>query len=261
VGGVAAVEGGAARVRSGLSRFASPAESGSDRAVISVVIPTLNAAPTLAGALAPLVAGAVKGVVKEVVVADGGSGDATLEIAEEAGCRIVRSARGRGTQLRAGCAAAKADWLLALHADTRLSEGWIGAVRTHVAAGEWTAGYFGLAFDDLSWTARLFEAGAAARCRLLGLPYGDQGLLISRRLYEAVGGYAEQPLFEDAEMAKRLGRARLRPLAAKAVTSAERYRREGWWRRWAHNQALLLRWKLGADPAALARAYGRERKD
>jgi hypothetical protein len=223
--------------------------------VISVVIPTLNAGASLASALGSLVPGVVEGLVREAIVADGGSTDETLAIADAAGATVVTAGRGRGTQLRAGCAVARGDWLLALHADTRLSEGWIEAARAHMGQRPEAAGYFGLAFDDRSAAARVWEAGVALRCAALALPYGDQGLLVPRALYEAVGGYPDWPLMEDVELVRRIGRARLHRLGAQGVTSAERYRRDGWLRRSVRNTVTLARWRLGADPERLARAY------
>lgn len=227
-------------------------------AVLSVVIPTLNAASTLASSLAPLVAGVLDGLVRECVVADGGSSDDTLLIAEAARCRIVRAERGRGVQLRAGCEAARGDWLLALHADTRLAGDWIGAVRRHVERRPDRAGFFRLRFDDPSPVARVWEAGVRLRSSTLALPYGDQGLLISRPLYDAVGGYEPLPFLEDLRLVRRLGRARLARLDADAVTSAERYRRDGWLRRTAGNWSILARHALGETPERLALRYGRE---
>jgi len=224
--------------------------------MISVVIPTLNAETTLQQALAPLVTAAVEGLVKEVVVADGGSADRTLEMAEDAGARIVSTARGRGVQLAAGCAAAKGDWLLVLHADTRLGEGWELAAADHIAQRPDKAGFFRFALDDRGLRSALWEHGVALRCRALSLPYGDQGLLISRRLYDEVGGYRPLPLMEDVDLVRRLGPKRLAPLSARAVTSAERYRRDGYLGRSMRNTVLLARYFAGADPERLARAYG-----
>jgi rSAM/selenodomain-associated transferase 2 len=228
--------------------------------VLSIVIPTLNAERTLGPTLAPLVAGVLDGLVRECVVVDGGSTDGTLAVAEGAGCRIVHAGRGRGVQLRAGCAAAHGDWLLALHADTRLEGAWIGAVRRHLAHRPDRAGYFRLRFEDPAPIARIWEAGVAFRCAALALPFGDQGLLISRRLYEAVGGYEPLPLLEDFRLVRRLGRRRLARVDAHAVTSADRYRRDGWFRRTAGNWAILARHACGETPDALATRYDRERR-
>lgn len=225
--------------------------------MISVVIPTLNAERTLGATLAPLVPAAVDGLVKEVIVADGGSSDATAAMAEDAGARWVKAERGRGRQLRAGCAAARSPWLLVLHADTRLSADWPVVAGRHVQGGSDRAGYFRFRLDDPARRARLWEAGVALRCATFGAPYGDQGLLLSRRLYDDVGGYPPWALMEDVEMARRLGRRRLIPLAADAVTSAERYQRDGYLNRSLRNWTLLARWRLGDDPERLAAVYRR----
>jgi len=223
--------------------------------MISVVIPTLNAERTLQRALSPLVPAAVEGLVREMVVADGGSTDRTLELADDAGANIVSTEPGRGVQLAAGCATARSDWLLVLHADTELADGWEVAAAEHMHRHADQAGWFRFALDDRGIRARLWEQGVALRCGLLSLPYGDQGLLISKRLYGEVGGYRPLPLMEDVDLVRRLGARRLRRLDAKALTSAERYRRDGYVGRSARNAVLLARYLAGADPERLARAY------
>lgn len=220
-----------------------------------MVIPTLNAGPRLAETLAALVPGVAEGLVREAVIADGGSTDATLAIAEAAGARILTLEPSRGAQLRAACAAARGDWLLALHADTRLEPGWVEAASRHMAQRPEAAGYFRLGFDAPGPAARAWEAGVELRNRLFGLIYGDQGLLVPRALYDAAGGYPDWPMLEDVELVRRIGRARLRPLAARAVTDAGRFQREGWLPRSARNWAILARFLAGADPRDLARAY------
>lgn len=223
--------------------------------MISVVIPTLNAEATLQRALGPLVPAAVDALVREVIVADGGSTDDTLALAEDAGARILSTGQGRGLQLAAGCAAAKGPWLLVLHADTELADGWMQAAADHIARGQDRAGYFRFALDDQGLRARLWERGVAMRSSVLRLPYGDQGLLISKRLYDRVGGFRPLPLMEDVDLVRRL-KGTLVPLAAKATTSAERYRRDGYLGRSARNAVILARYLAGADPERLARAYG-----
>jgi rSAM/selenodomain-associated transferase 2 len=217
---------------------------------LSVVIPTVNAAATL-----PATLDALGGAAREVIVADGGSDDATADRAAERGCRVVAAPRGRGSQLAAGAAAASAPWLLLLHADTRLGAGWTEAVASHMASAPGCAGYFRLRIDDDAPAARRLERAVAWRCRALGLPYGDQGLLISRALLDAVGGIRPLPLMEDVDLVCRIGRARLRPLDAEAITSAARYRRDGYLRRSARNLAILTLWFAGVPPRLLARLY------
>jgi rSAM/selenodomain-associated transferase 2 len=200
----------------------------------------------------------MEGVVKEVIFADGGSTDATAAIAEDVGARLLTAPPGRGSQLAAGAAAARAPWLLFLHADTALEGGWIACVEAfwrRADAGA-QAAYFRFAFDDPGFAARHAAFWVDARCRLLALPYGDQGLLIGRSLYDALGGYRPLPLMEDVDLVRRLGRARLQRLDTKAVTSAAKYRRDGYLRRSLSNLALVARFFAGADPAKLARIYG-----
>jgi rSAM/selenodomain-associated transferase 2 len=220
---------------------------------LSVVIPTLDAATELRKTLASL----ASPVVREIIVADGGSVDGTVAVARAAGARMIAAPRGRGTQLAAGGAAARGEWLLFLHADCRPVRGWADAVAGFAAAPDAAgrAGYFSFALDDDCRAARRLERIVAWRCRALALPYGDQGMLISRVLYDAVGGYAPIPLMEDVDLVRRLGRTRLAPIRIAVRASAQRYREGGYIRRPLRNLLCLALYFLGVAPGRIARIY------
>jgi rSAM/selenodomain-associated transferase 2 len=226
--------------------------------VLSIVIPTLDAASLLPGCLGALGEARRPGLLREIVIADAGGCAESVEVAHGFGASVFVAPPGRGPQLIAGAARSSGDWLLFLHADTCLENGWSREVQTFIAgpgAAEMAAA-FRLRLDDAAPAARRIERLANWRSRSLGLPYGDQGLLISRRLYDRLGGYRALPLMEDVDIARRLGRRRLVLLESAAVTSAARYRQGGWWLRPARNLALLGLYFLRLPPAWLARLYG-----
>jgi len=220
-------------------------------APISVIIPTLNASQGLPGCFASLMEGLDASLIREVVVVDAGSTDDTVALADEWGAEISHSTTAsRGGQLRQGADAARGDYLLFLHADTRLSPGWTTAVSAQLPQGP---ACFQLAFRSDHPMARITAGWANLRTRLFGLPYGDQGLLISRDAYTAAGGYPDVPLMEDVALARAL--PKITTLAATASTAPDRYMRDGWLRRGTKNLTLLVRYLLGADPQSLAKRY------
>ncbi|AEI94928.1 TIGR04283 family arsenosugar biosynthesis glycosyltransferase [Roseobacter litoralis] len=221
------------------------------RAPISVIIPTLNAETCLGACLASLMPGVEAGLIRELIVTDGGSTDATVEIAKEWGAEVLEGSASRGAQLARGCRAAQGDWLLVLHADTRLNEAWVGPVAKHLRSPD--AAWFRLAFEDGGGAGRMVAAWANLRSRM-GLPYGDQGLLVPATLYARVGGYPNQPLMEDVAIARAL-KGHLIGLDVIATTSAARYKKQGWLRRGARNLWTLIRYFAGTPPQQLAQSY------
>jgi glycosyltransferase involved in cell wall biosynthesis len=214
---------------------------------ITVIIPTLNAARQLPRTLASL--SRADGLIREVIVADGGSRDATLDIAEAAGCTLIAGEPNRARLFRLAAAQAKGRWLLFLHQGAVLGDGWSDEVQNFFATPDVRrrAAVFRLAFAG----SRRALFWARLRTRLTKLPRGDQGLLISRFLYDAIGGYQDLKEFEDADIIRRIGAKRLVFLKTEIVASAAKYkRREGIGR----SIALIARGWLGADPVDLARA-------
>lgn len=224
-------------------------------APLSIIIPTLNAEADLPLCLESLMPGLDAGLIREVIICDGGSTDHTRAMAEGAGAVVIDSAKGRARQLAAGAAEARGDWLLFLHADTALSRDWAERVAGHLKHQPGKAAVFTLAYRSDARMAKVVAARANARTRWLGLPYGDQGLLISRALYDEIGGYEDLPLMEDVRIVQAVGRKRLIILSAEVRTSAAKYERDGWRRRSWHNSWLITRYLMGASPHALAKRY------
>ncbi len=225
-------------------------------APLSVIIPTLNATDTIGPVLAALTEGLSEGLIRELIISDGASDDAIDLVAEAAGAILLTGDPGRGQQLRRAAQGAKGRWLLFLHADTVLAPGWCDAVKHHLHDHGGRAGYFSLRFDARGPVPWLVAGWANLRSRQFGLPYGDQGLLIPASLYHQIGGYPAIPLMEDVALVRRL-RGCLRPLGHIAVTSAIRYRRDGWLRRGWRNLSTLAMYLTGTPPERLARRYGR----
>jgi len=223
------------------------------RAPISVVIPTLNSELGLAALLSDLGAGLDAGLIRELVVTDGGSQDKTQTLAEAAGAEWVVGPPSRGGQLARGCVLAQGDWLLVLHSDTRLPPTWAADVQAHLSRQAPAA--FRLSFDADGFWPGLVAGWANLRTRLLSLPYGDQGLLVPRAAYDAAGGYTDQPLMEDVALVRRLPKVQLLP--SHVTTGAERYVTSGWLRRGSANLVTLALYFLGKSPERLAERYRR----
>jgi glycosyltransferase involved in cell wall biosynthesis len=191
--------------------------------MISVVIPTDNSERLLPRCFDSLIPAAVRGMVREVIVSDAGSSDATLAIADAAGAHVRHARKGRGAQLVDGAAIAKSEWLLFLHPETALEPGWDVEAESFIGQERLEqprAAVFRFALEDFGGDARRAEAKAALRTMLFALPYGDQGLLIPKRLYLKIGGYRALRDLEDADLVRRIGRRRLIRLRARAVNVA-----------------------------------------
>jgi rSAM/selenodomain-associated transferase 2 len=221
--------------------------------MISVVVPTLDEAASLGDLLQDL---AALTVPYEVIIADGGSTDETVAIARAAGARVVLAPTGRGLQLRAGAEAARADVLCFLHADVRMAASAAARLAELASARPPHACVFRLRVDAAGAWYRSIDAGANLRTRLLGLPYGDQGLVVRRDDYEKAGGYPPIPLMEDVALARALRRVtRIRLLDVHLRVSPRRWKRDGVLRRTLMNWILLARYLAGTSPERLVKRY------
>lgn len=222
---------------------------------LGIVIPTYNAASVLEPLLQKLTNTSLPA---NILIVDANSVDNTPDIAASHNIAVLNvGTRSRGGQMRLGVHELSSDWYLFLHADSQLPNGWEDAVLSHINDPQQSqcAAYFRFELDTDDKPARLIERLANWRCRTLGMPYGDQGLLISKQLLETCGGVPNMPLMEDVQLARRLGKSRLRQMELPLRTSAERYQRNGYYRRCAKNILFVGLFMLGVGPNTLHRHY------
>jgi rSAM/selenodomain-associated transferase 2/rSAM/selenodomain-associated transferase 1 len=225
----------------------------SEKGLLSIIIPTLNEEPGLAKLLTSI----LEKPQTEVIVVDGGSSDATCQIAERAGVKVIRCGRGRGRQMNAGAAMARGEVLLFLHADALLPSDFAQTISLSIESGH-LAGAFRLRIDDPRWVFRLVEFGANLRSRWLRLPYGDQAIFIRSEAFFAMSGFRNWPLMEDFEFVQRLrSRGRIVIADSSSTVSARRWQRIGVFKATLINQFILIAWRLGVSPTRLAALYRR----
>ncbi len=204
---------------------------------VSVIVPALDEAANLERLLPLLRAGQPL----EIIVADGGSTDATVPVAERHGARVVRAPRGRGAQMNAAAKLAAGEYLLFLHADTCPPPDFCRIVADHLEPAGVAAGAFRFALLDSIRGGALIEQLVHLRCSIKKTPYGDQGLFVRRSLFHAVAGFPEWPILEDIELVRRLRRiGRVVVAPETAPTSARRWKSDGVCRTFFRHQLILL---------------------
>jgi rSAM/selenodomain-associated transferase 2/rSAM/selenodomain-associated transferase 1 len=221
------------------------------QASVAVVIPALNEQQEIGRAIESAVAGGAD----EVIVADGGSTDATVQVAAMAGARVVTpSGVGRAAQMNAGAAATTADVLVFLHADTVLSADFASQAAAALERADVVAGGFDFAIRERrGWREAIAEPVGRARARITSFPYGDQGLFMRRGVFEALGRYPEIPVMEDWELMRRLKRiGRVVVVRSPAWTSPRAWREHGLLKPTAVNLAVIAAYTAGVAPARLA---------
>lgn len=229
--------------------------------MISVVIPTLNAAATLPATLESLIPAAVQGLVREVLIVDGGSSDATLTIADGYGAVTIAGGPLRASRLTVGAQQARFSWLLFLNPDCALDPGWDREADQHITKIEdgnrpSSAAVFRYAIDDVGIQPRAAEALARWSGAIFGLSHAEQGLLIPRALYTEVGGFKPFPLLEDVDLTRRVGRRRLTRLRTTAVTSSLKHRQQGYMNRAMRYYGCLGLYALNVPMSRIASLLG-----
>ena len=182
--------------------------------MITVVIPTLDSERLLVPTLAGLVIGSAEGLVREVVLADGGSSDETRKIADLAGCEFLSGPADEGARLASAAAAARGGWLMFIDPGAALEEGWtreVGAFLARSGDESERVATFRFAVDGSGATARASEAAAVLRIALLGMPRPDQGLLIAKQFYSSLGGHPPGR-HSRRRLAAKIGRRRIAAL-------------------------------------------------
>jgi rSAM/selenodomain-associated transferase 2 len=220
---------------------------------ISVVIPTLNEAATIAGTLRRL----ARQGADEVIVVDASSLDGTAELARSAGVVVIDSPRGRGVQQNRGAAAATGDVLVFLHADCWLDEEAIAALRRFLNRHpRVVGGCFRMHIDGRHPLYRCIDLAAHLRAGLLGIPYGDQAIFVSRRGFERLGGFPDLSLMEDVAFALRLRRlGRVAVVSGRVFVSPRRWARNGVIGQTLRNWVLTVAAAAGVPVSILARFY------
>jgi len=229
-----------------------------DLSQVSVIVPALNEEAQIARTLECV----RQCQPHEVIVVDGGSTDGTIRLAREAGAKVLKSKPGRARQMNAGATAADGHALLFLHADTLLPREWLGVIVGTLRRPGVAAGAFGLRIGGEFHGKTAVERAVRFRSNCFQRPYGDQGLYLSRALFEEVGGFADLPIMEDYELVSRLRRrGRVITVAEAATTSGRRWHRLGILRTTLINQLVVAGYHLGVAPQRLLRLYRGLAKD
>jgi rSAM/selenodomain-associated transferase 2 len=225
---------------------------------LSIIIPALDEAEHIVATLDSLQPLRRRGV--EIIVADGGSSDNTANLARERADQVLTVPAGRARQMNAGAAAARGEILCFVHADSRMPESADGLIVDGLSRSRRSWGRFDVSIAGTHPMLRVIAQLMNWRSRLTGIATGDQGLFLTRSLFEAAGRFPEIALMEDIALTRQL--KRYSPplcIAHRLTTSGRRWEKHGVWR------TMLLMWRLrlayffGADPDRLARQYARHK--
>jgi len=223
---------------------------------LSIIVPTLNEANNLPLLLADL---SLLDEKFELIISDAGSEDMTRTIGELAGAKILHSKEAnRGLQMKAGAKKAIGEWLLFIHADCRLNKSWVKKFKQHITKKccKNYAWFFNFKVNKKGLIFRILEIFVSIRSNLLKRPYGDQGLLITKELYELIGGYKDLKIMEDLEIILRLSKAKkIRSISIDLISDGRKWNKRNVIHNGIKNAILRYRWRRGEDTNILANDY------
>ena len=223
---------------------------------LSIIIPTLNEADHLPLLLADLNEWPFN---FELIIVDGGSIDLTISIAQIQGIEVIKSSqKNRGYQLKTGASNARGDWLLFLHADSRLIPSWFKSLSQIIQnkKSENFAWYFDFKIKKYNLQFRILEFAVALRSHFLQRPYGDQGLLIHKKLYHRAGGYSSLKIMEDLDLITRITKiAKARRIGVNLYTDDIKWSNSNIIKRALRNANLRKKWRQGHDVDNLSKEY------
>ncbi len=224
---------------------------------LSIIIPTLNVAATIENTIASLSIGN-QYFNQEIIMVDCGSSDASLEIAKNLNIKVIIAPKGRGGQIAHGVMKSDGEWILLIHGDTSLDHGWALEIDNFIQRDDAKkiGGYFKFSLDDNHPKAVKMAKIVAWRARVFGLPYGDQAFFLSRKLLNKIGGISPIELMEDVDMVRRIGRKNLYAFNSKAITSAVRYLKSGYYRRACLHLFCLFLYFIGLPIKFIVKIYG-----
>ena len=223
---------------------------------ISIIIPAINEANTIARTIESI----GSGDNKEVIVVDGGSNDDTVSIATSLGAIVITSPPPRARQMNRGAAQSTGNVLVFLHADTRLPKKFEDFIFNSFNPPKMVAGAFELRIDSPMPSLRFIECLANWRSRYLKIPYGDQAIFVSSKVFQDLEGFSDIPIMEDVELIRRLRKkGNIVILPAPVFTSARRWQNVGILKTTLINQLVIAAYVMGIAPEVTARWYGRNK--
>jgi rSAM/selenodomain-associated transferase 2/rSAM/selenodomain-associated transferase 1 len=222
-----------------------------DSPLISVIIPALNEAANIEVAIRSAQTDSV-----EIIVVDGGSSDDTVKRAQALGVRLIVSSPGRARQMNSGARLAKGKWLVFLHADSVLPQGYAANIFETFFDQRTVAGAFSLKSDAPSVALSMINWLVHVRTKYFQMPYGDQAIFVRQSVFQTLGGFPDVPVAEDLLFVQRLKRlGRIAAIPAAVITSARRWHRVGLLRALLINQIIVAGYCLSIPPGLLARLY------